>query len=97
MPRSAFLIGLAALALAGPAAGADIDARTMGAIADVLAPAASAPPPGVDPESYARALVALKAERLVGVARPPQPADAALLTEYGKALLLGQRAGELGR
>ncbi|MDF2764657.1 MAG: hypothetical protein K0S81_1651 [Rhodospirillales bacterium] len=96
MPRSAFLIGLAALALVGPAAGADIDARTMGAIADVLAPAGSAPPPGVDPEIYARAVEALKAERLLGLARPPQPADAALLTDYGKALLLGQRAGELG-
>jgi hypothetical protein len=96
MTRSAALIGLAALAFAGAADAADIDARTMGAIADVLAPVGSGPPPGVDAEIYARALDALKAERLLGLARPPQPADAALLTDYGKALLLGQRAGELG-
>src|SRR5262249_33176359 len=84
---------LAAILLAPPAAAADIDARTMGAISDLLSSVSpERPPAGADAKAYGKAVEALRKAKLAGAARPAQPGDTALLDAYGRALLLGPRA-----
>jgi hypothetical protein len=88
-----FAILLLALALGVPARGADMDARTVAAVADLLsAVSPDRPPAGADPQAYGRAVEALRKAGLAGFARPAQPGDTALLEAYGRALLLGPRA-----
>ena len=75
------------------AAAEDIDARTMGAVSDLLATVSpDHPPSGADAAVYAKAVEALRKAGLAGAARPQQPGDTALLKAYGNALLLGPRA-----
>jgi hypothetical protein len=83
-----------ALSVAQTVLAQDIGARTMGAVSDLLAPIARGDvPAGVDPAVFKQAAEALRKEQLLG-SRPPQPVDEKLLAEYGRALLLGNRAGE---
>ena len=66
----------AALVLAAPAPAADISASTMGNIADLLGTVSpDQPPAGADPDTWRKAVEALKKEGLVGVARPTRPGD----------------------
>jgi hypothetical protein len=83
-----------ALVLLAPAAAAgDIDARTMGAISDLLSTVSpERPPAGADATTYGKAVEALRKAKLAGVGWPPQPGDTALLNAYGRALFLGPRA-----
>jgi hypothetical protein len=84
---------LALILLTPPAAAADIDARTMGAISDLLSSVSpERPPAGADATAYGKAVEALRKAKLAGAARPAQPGDTALLDAYGRALLLGPRA-----
>lgn len=87
---------LALLLLTPAAAAADIDARTMGAISDLLSSVSpERPPAGADAKVYGKAVEALRQAKLAGAARPAQPGDTALLDAYGRALLLGPRAKQL--
>jgi hypothetical protein len=83
----------AVLALVGSAAshGQDIDARTMALIHDA---ATGAPPGGssADPAALAAARAALQQEKLLLPARPATP-EPDIVDLYGRALLLGPRAG----
>lgn len=89
---------LAVCAFAGfaaPAPAADISAGTMAAVSDLLSSATpDRPPAGTDPDTWRKALAALKQEGLAGAARPAQPGNTALLQAYANALLLGPRARE---
>jgi len=82
--------------VSAPAANAtDIDARTMGAISDLLSSVSAArPPANADAVAYGKAVEALRKAGLAGTSRPAQPGDTTLLNAYGRALLLGPRAAQ---